>query len=120
RSTRSCMSRTRSHLPAASSTVSRLDRVRDMHERVDLAVAENVDTPCVMNAWCMLSCAAACAELGLDAEARRLEDAANALGMEGYDLWLDPPRARLVMVRGDLDALGGMIEGSHKWPWVTW
>jgi hypothetical protein len=58
--------------------------------------------------------------IGLDAEARRLEDATNALGIEGYELWLDPLRARLAMARGALDALGGMIEGSHKWPWVTW
>ena len=91
-----------------------------MQERVERAVVENADTPCVMNAWCLLSCAAACAELGLDTEARRLEEATNALGMEGYELWLDPPRARLALVRGDLDVLRGMIEGSDKWPWVTW
>ena len=91
-----------------------------MQERVERTVVENTDTPCVENARCLLSCAAACAELGLDAEARRLEDATNALGMEGYELWLDPLRARLALVRGDLDALGGMIEGSHKWHWVTW
>ena len=73
-----------------------------------------------MNAWCLLSCAAACGELGLDAEARRLEDATDALGMEGYGGWLDPPRARLAMVRGDLDALGPMIEGSDMWLWTIW
>ena len=98
----------------------RWDRVRDMQERVERAVVENADTPCAMNARCLLSCAAACAELGLDAEARRLEDASNALGMEGYELFLDPLRARLALVRGDLDALVWMIEGSHQWPWVFW
>jgi len=40
--------------------------------------------------------------------------------MEGYELWLDPLRARLALVRGDLDALVGMIEGSDKWHWSTW
>jgi class 3 adenylate cyclase len=94
--------------------------VRDLRERVERAVLENIGTPCVENPRCLLSCAAACAELGLDAEARRLEDAANALGMEGYGIWLDPLRARLALVRGDLDALGGLIEGSHDWQWVTW
>ncbi len=98
----------------------RWDGVRDMQGRVERAVAENADTPCVMNAWCLLACAAACAELGLDAEAHRLEDAANAMGMEGYEVWLDPPRSRLAIVRGDLDALGGMIEESHNWLWLTW
>jgi class 3 adenylate cyclase len=98
----------------------RWDRVRDMQERVERAVVENADTPCVENARCLLSCAAACAELGLDAEARRLEDASNALGIEGYPIWLDPLRARLALVRGDLDALVGMIDGSDKWHWSTW
>ena len=98
----------------------RWDRVRDLQERVERAVVENADTPCVENARCLLSCAAACAELGLDAEARRLEDASNALGMEGYELWLDPLRARLAIVRGNLDALVGIIEGSDKWYWSTW
>src|SRR5436190_2193089 len=56
------------------------DRVRDMQERAERAVVENVDTPCVMNAWCLLSCAAACAELGLDAEARRLERSVSSAG----------------------------------------
>jgi hypothetical protein len=98
----------------------RWDRVRDMQERVERAVVENADTPCVENARCLLSCAAACAELGLDAEARRLEDATSALGMEGYEIWLDPLRARLAMVRGNLEALVGMIDGSDKWHWTTW
>jgi hypothetical protein len=109
-----------SNLLIVEEAAGRWDRVRDMQERVERAVVENVDTPCVMNAWCLLSCAAACAQLGLDAEARRLEDATHALGMEGYGYWLDPLRTRLALVRGDLDALGGMIEGSDKWPWVTY
>jgi hypothetical protein len=98
----------------------RWDGVRDMQERVERAVVENDDTPCVMDAWCLLSCALACAELGLDAEAGRLEEAADTLGMEGYALWLDPLRARLALVRGDLDALGGLIEGSPNWAWTIW
>jgi hypothetical protein len=98
----------------------RWDRIRDIQERVEGAVVENVDTPCVLNAWCLLSCAAACAQLGLDAEARRLEDATNALGMEGYELWLHPARARLALVRGDHDALARLIEGSDKWLWIIW
>jgi class 3 adenylate cyclase/tetratricopeptide (TPR) repeat protein len=98
----------------------RWDRVRDMQERVERAVVDNVDTPCVLNARCLLSCAVASAELGLEAEARRLEDATQALGMEGYELWLDPERARLALIRSDLDTLGGTIEGSERWLWVTY
>jgi class 3 adenylate cyclase len=98
----------------------RWDAIRHMQERVERTAAENVDTPCIENARCLLSCASACAELGLDAEAGRLEDASNALGMEGYGLWLDPVRARLALIRGDLEALGGLIEGLGDWHWVTW
>ncbi|TMB49096.1 MAG: hypothetical protein E6J50_08740 [Chloroflexi bacterium] len=91
-----------------------------MQDRTELAVAENAGTPCVYNARCLLSCAAACGELGLDAEARRLEDAAAALGFEGYGLVLDPLRARLALARGDLEALAGLVDGSQKWPWFIW
>ena len=98
----------------------RWDRIRDIQERVEQAVVENADTPCVLNAWCLMSCATACAELGLDAEARRLEEATNSLGMEGYGLWLDPERARLALVRGDRDALAEVIEGSDRWLWIIW
>ena len=94
--------------------------IRELQARVERTVTENIDTPCVENARCLLSCAAACAELGLAAESRRLEDASNALGMEGYEIWLDPLRARLALVRGDLDALGRLIEASDDWHWVTW
>jgi hypothetical protein len=98
----------------------RWDRIRDMQERVERAVVENADTPCVTNASGLLTCAAACVELGLDSEARRLESAADAQSLEGYEIWLDPPRARLALLRGDLEVLAGMIEGSDRWLWSTW
>ena len=98
----------------------RWDGVRNMQDRTELAVAENAGTPCIYNVRCLMSCAAACVELGLDAEARRLEDAAAALGFEGYSLWLDPLRARLALTRGDLEALAALVEESEKWPWLTW
>jgi hypothetical protein len=94
--------------------------VRALQVRVERTVVDNTDTPCVENASSLLSCAAACAELGLGAEARRLEDAASALGMEGYGLWLDPLRARLALIRGDLDALGTTVDSLDDWHWLTW
>jgi class 3 adenylate cyclase len=98
----------------------RWSRVRDLQDRTERAVVENVGTPCVENARCLLLCAAASAELGLDGEARRLEEASNALRMEGYEIWLDPLRARLALVRGDLETLEGLMEGSHDWAWTIW
>jgi hypothetical protein len=40
--------------------------------------------------------------------------------MEGYEMWLNPARARLALVRADLDDLGEVIEGSDKWLWIIW
>jgi class 3 adenylate cyclase len=94
-----------------------------LHERIgwtERAVASNGDTPCAYNARCLLACAVACAALGLDDAARRLEAGEVALGFEGYELLLDPPRARLAMIRGELDRVGELLEGSAKWHWQVW
>ena len=56
------------------------DEVRRLQHRVERAVAANQGTPCVLNARTLLSCAVACGELGLDAEAQRLEEAAVEQG----------------------------------------
>jgi hypothetical protein len=78
----------------------RWERIRALQPRVEQAVVENAKTPCVMDARVLLSCAVACAELRLDAEAQRLEVGARALGFEGYDLWLEVVRpARLAARR---------------------
>ena len=108
------------NLLAIAECTGRWDEVRSMQDRTELAVGQNVGTPCIENARCLLTCAAACGELGLDAEAHRLEDAAAALGFEGYGIWLDPLRARLAMHRGDHEALAALAEGSDLWHWMTW
>jgi class 3 adenylate cyclase len=100
--------------------VGRWDRLHGRQERTERAVAANADTPCIYNARSLLACAAACAALGLDAEACRLEAETAALGFEGYGLWLDALRARLALIRGDLDRVGALLEGSEKWRWPTW
>ncbi len=98
----------------------RWERIRALRQRAERAVAENVQTPCVYDAHLLLSCAVACAELGLDAEARTLEDDARALGFEGYGVWLDPLHARLALLRGDLDQVNALLEESDKWLWSTY
>jgi class 3 adenylate cyclase/MoxR-like ATPase len=108
------------NLLAIEESTGRWDRVRSLQDRTELAVAANAGTPCAYNARCLLSCAVACGELGLDAEARRLEDAGAAQGFEGYGLWLDPLRARLALARGDPEALAALVEGSEQWLWLTW
>ena len=100
--------------------VGRWDRVHERMKWTERAVAANGDTPCAYNARCLLACAVASAALGLDDAARRLEAEEAALGFEGYGVLLDPPRARLAMIRGDLDRVEALLEGAEKWHWQTW
>jgi hypothetical protein len=44
------------------------------------------------------------------ADARRHEEDAEGLGIEGYGVVLDIPRLRLALIRGDLDAVGRLLE----------
>jgi hypothetical protein len=108
------------NLLAIEEAAGRWERLWNMRSRTELAVSENAGTPCVYNARCLLSCAVACAELGLGADARQLENAAAALGFEGYGDFLNPLRARLALTRGDLEGLTALAEGSRNWPWLVW
>jgi class 3 adenylate cyclase len=97
----------------------RWEAIRKLQLRVERSVRANVTTPCVLNASLLLSCAAACAELGHTDEASRLERAEEDLGMERYQLFLDPLRARLALIRGDLAQVQGLLEKLDLWHWVT-
>jgi class 3 adenylate cyclase len=79
------------------------ERIRDLRTAAERAVAANVATPCFFNPWSLLACALAEELLECPDEARRLEQDAEALGMEGYDFLLDPLRIHLALARGDLD-----------------
>ena len=94
------------------------DEVRRLQDRVERAVSANKGTPCVLAPRTLLSCAVACGELGLDGEARRLEETAaeQGFGGGGMGAWLDPPPAHLAMLRGDLDRLDALLEASG----ATW
>jgi hypothetical protein len=80
----------------------RWDAVRELTARAEQAVAANVATPCVANVASLLVCALASTIRGDEQESRRLEQAADELGMEGYGLVLDPVRVDLALARGDL------------------
>lgn len=97
----------------------RWDMIRALQPRVEDSIQANLATPCVLNAHLLLSCAAACAELGDAEEAHRLERAEKELGMDSYELFLDPLRARLALIRGDIDALRGLLGKMELWHWVT-
>ncbi len=84
--------------------------IRELTSLVEERVGENLATPCVRNARSLLLCSVAWAYEGDDARVGELEQAADELGMEGYDYALDPPRLRLALVRGDLRAAERLLE----------
>jgi class 3 adenylate cyclase len=90
------------------------DSVRALTERVEEAVAANLATPCVFDPRSLLVCALAHAHAGDDVQARRLEQSADALGMEGYGLSLEAPRIRLALVRGDLETVGRLLTDDES------
>jgi class 3 adenylate cyclase len=79
----------------------RWDRVRELTPRAEQAVAANVATPCAGNTASLLDCALAHVHVGNEAEARRLEESAEALGMEGYSF--DALRVWIALARSELD-----------------
>jgi class 3 adenylate cyclase len=83
--------------------------LRDLSRRVERAVAENLATPCVRNQRTLLVCASATRILGHVAESERLEEKAEALGMEGYDHIFAPPRLRLALLRNDSAAVERLV-----------
>jgi class 3 adenylate cyclase len=92
--------------------------IRQLQARTERAVADNEGTPCVLSPRSLLSCAVACAELGLEAEASRLESKVAGLGFEGYDQHLHPLMAQLALLRGDLAKAQELLdESGDTWLW---
>ncbi len=87
----------------------RWDVIRDLQRDAESRVAANVDTPCSDNVFCLLVCALACAELGDQSEAARLERAADDLGIEGYIGEHAGPRIRLALSRGELGLVDELV-----------
>ncbi len=85
------------------------DRIRELEGRAADTVEANLDTPCVRNARSLLLCAIARLYNGDDDEARRLEERAEEISLDGYGLTLDAPRIRLALLRGDLARAEGLL-----------
>jgi hypothetical protein len=96
------------------------EAIRQLEDRSKRAVTANLDTPCVWNERSLLLCALASVCSGDEENARRLEERANELGMQGYGEILDTPRLRLALLRGELDAAEQLLDGpplprGHNW-----
>jgi class 3 adenylate cyclase len=86
----------------AERVAGRWEAVSELTARAELAVAANTATPCIGNAQSLLWCALASTIRGDEEESRRLEQGVDDLGMEGYELMIDPFRVELAIARGDL------------------
>jgi class 3 adenylate cyclase/tetratricopeptide (TPR) repeat protein len=87
------------------------DRVTELEPRAKADVEANLATPCIRNARSLLVCAVARLEAGDDESARELERRADEVSLEGYGLTLDAPRARLALMRGDLETVQRLVAG---------
>jgi hypothetical protein len=84
-----------------------------LRERTEQAVEANLDTPCVRNVLSSLLVSAACAYLGDEEESRRLEERAETIGYEEWEL-PNVPRLRLALARGDLERVERLLaEVAH-------
>jgi tetratricopeptide (TPR) repeat protein len=80
-----------------------------LQERVERAVEENLETPCVRNARTLLVAALARLHTGDEEEAQRLERRAADLWMEGHGLTLGALRIRLALARGQLSEVETLL-----------
>jgi class 3 adenylate cyclase/tetratricopeptide (TPR) repeat protein len=89
----------------------RWNAVRKLTSQGERAVEANLAaaTPCPQNVSTLLNCAVASTYAGDEAEARRLEVKADAIGMEGYRMWFEPPRIRLALARNELTQLERLV-----------
>jgi class 3 adenylate cyclase len=85
--------------------------VRDLTSSAEACVMANRATPCAMELWSLLSCAWALVRLGDDAEARRLEQVVDSLGMEGYGGFVASLRIEIALARGDLETVERELSG---------
>ena len=91
----------------------RWDAVAELARHAERTVDDNADTPCPQNVTTLLHCALVSVLREDERDARRLEEKAAEMGMEGWRIWIDPPLIRLALARGDVEALPPLLEGPE-------
>jgi class 3 adenylate cyclase len=86
------------------------ETIRANEERAIATVGANLETPCLLNPTTLLACALAAAVLGNEERSRQLEEQALALGMEGYDVALEPSLVQLAILRGDFATVARLLQ----------
>jgi hypothetical protein len=96
--------------------------VRRLTSAAEQAVDANLAaaTPCPQNVSTLLHCAGASVYGGNEVEGRRLEAKADAIRMEGYRNWFEPPRIRLALARNDLAELERLVALEPMEPFFIW
>lgn len=85
------------------------EAARHLTPRAEAAAAANADTPCQFNWRMLLMAAFAHAQLGDEAEARRLEEYAAQVASTGGPFEKEPALLRLALLRDDLDRAEDLV-----------
>ena len=96
------------------------DRIIELEATVLDRVEANVETPCVRNARSLLLCALAHVHSGDEGVARRFEEQAREVWMEGHGLVLGGPLLELALARNDLDEVERQLVGEPVPRRMTW
>jgi class 3 adenylate cyclase len=94
------------------------DAIRGLIGRAEDAVEANLATPCPFNLRIPLHCAIAFAHAGQDAEAQRLQQKSESIGMTGYGWVVVWPQMDLARVRGDLAEVRRLVD-SIELEWLA-
>jgi len=84
-------------------------RALEIADETEARVEANLATPCVRNARSLFILAVAAESAGEPETARRYERRAQEVAPEGYESMLAAPRARLALLRGELDSIDSVI-----------
>jgi class 3 adenylate cyclase len=113
------------HVVAVEQLAGGWETIRAHEERAVETVGANLETPCLLNPTTLLACALAAAVLGNEERSRQLEEEALALGMEGYDVALEPSLVQLAILRRDLATVERLLQvrrddrSPHLWAQAT-
>ena len=84
-------------------------RALEIARETEARVEANLATPCVRNARSLFILAAAAEATGDSEAAQAYELRAQEIAPEGYDAMLAAPRARLALLRGEIDDVDSLI-----------
>jgi hypothetical protein len=94
---------------------------RALVARAERAATANAELPCQFNWRSLAKCALACAHVGDEREAHRLEGRAKEILLVGGPLGREPALLRLALLRGDLDTAERRLLQvpipDEAWPW---